>query len=55
MFRINNRRFNSFEQVCQRGLALDLPRTAQVEAVQVQQVEGVEVQLVLSASSEFGL
>jgi hypothetical protein len=46
-----NRRFNSVEDVLQRGLALDLPRTAEVEAVQVQQVEGVEDQLVLSASS----
>jgi hypothetical protein len=46
-----NRRFNSVEEVLQRGLALDLPRTAVVEAVQVQQVEGVEDQLVLSASS----
>lgn len=38
-----DRRFNSVEAVLQRGLALDLPRTAEVE--------GVEDQLVLSASS----
>jgi len=47
----SNRRFNSVEEVLQRGLALDLPRTAAVEAVHVQQVEGVEDQPVLSASS----
>jgi hypothetical protein len=46
---VDDRRFNSLDEVLQRGLALDLPRAAQVEAVQVQQVEGVEDQLVLPA------
>ena len=55
VFRIDNWRFNTFEEVFQRGLALNLPRTAQVEAVQIQQVEGVEDQSVLAASREFGL
>jgi hypothetical protein len=50
-----NRSFNSIEEVFQCGLALDLPRTADIEAVQVQQVEGVEDERVLPASSEFGL
>ena len=52
---LDDRGFNSFEEVFQRGLAINLSRTAQVEAVQVQQVEGAEHQLVLSASSKFGL
>jgi len=52
---IENRRFKFFEEVFQRDLALNLPSTAEVEAVQVQEVEGVENQSVLTTSSEFGL
>jgi hypothetical protein len=33
VFGVDDRRFNSFEEVFQRGLALDLPRTAEIEAV----------------------
>jgi hypothetical protein len=52
---IQNGHFDIFEEVLQRALALDLASATQVEAVEVQEVEGLENQLVLSASSEFGL
>jgi len=55
VFGVDNWRFNPFEEFFQRSLALDLPRTTKVEAIQVQHVEGVEDQLVLPASGKFGL